>query len=116
MLHHFETYVVKKDGSMLDVDVSVTVLKTTDGGKTGSIGIIQNIAERKLAERKQRLAEEKYRSVFENSAMALTVTDEEERVIQWNKYAERLFGFTAEEFYLKPVRDLYPVEAWKRMQ
>jgi len=116
MLHHFETHVVKKDGSMLDVDVSVTVLKTADGGKTGSIGIIQNIAERKLAERKLRLAEEKYRSVFENSPMALTVTDEEERIIQWNKYAEKLFGFSAEELYLKPVRDLYPQEAWKRMQ
>lgn len=116
MLHHFETQVVKKDGSLLDIDLSITVLKTSDGGKTGSIGIIQNIAERKLAERKLRLAEEKYRSVFENSAMALTVTDEDERVIQWNKYAEKLFGFSAEEFYRKPVRELYPEEAWKRMQ
>ena len=116
MLHHFETLVLKKDGSLLDVDVSVTVLKTSDGGKTGSIGIIQNIAERKQAERRLRLAEEKYRSVFENSATAITVTDEQERVIQWNKLAEKLFGFTAEELFLKPVRSLYPEEAWKAMQ
>lgn len=116
MLHHLETKIYKKDGSLLDIDISVTVLKTPGGGKTGSIGIIRDITERKRTERELLLAEEKYRTVFENSAVAITLTDAEERIISWNHFAEKLLGMSYHDLYLKPVQDLYPEEEWARMQ
>jgi len=116
MLHHLETKVIRKDGSLLDIDVSVTVLRTPDGGKTGSIGIFRDISERKETMGKLMEAEERYRTVFENSAVAITLTDEHEKIVSWNHFTEQLLGMTKEDLYMKPVKDLYPEEEWRRMQ
>ena len=50
--HHLETQMVKKDSEIIDVDVSLSVLKDPEGGVTGSIGVIRDITERKEADRK----------------------------------------------------------------
>jgi signal transduction histidine kinase len=52
MQHHLETQMVKKDGEIIDVDVSLSVLKDPEGRVTGSIGVIRDITERKEADRK----------------------------------------------------------------
>lgn len=41
--------------------------------------------------------EEKYRSLFENASDAIISVDLEDLVTSWNKSAERMFGWTAEE-------------------
>ena len=54
-----ETRVVHKDGHIIEVELSVTVLKDSEGNVTGSIGLMKNITERKEAERElQQLKEE----------------------------------------------------------
>jgi PAS domain-containing protein len=35
---------------------------------------------------------QKYRIIFENSAVAIMLTDENERIVHWNKYTEKLLG------------------------
>ncbi len=62
------------------------------------------------------LAERKYRTIFDNSCVAITVTDEDERIVSWNKYAEHMLGLGKEDFYMRPVRSLYPKEEWKRIR
>jgi PAS domain S-box-containing protein len=61
-------------------------------------------------------SDEKYRIIFENSAVAITVTDEYERIISWNHYTEVLLGMTKDDLNLKPVQSLYPVEEWNKMR
>lgn len=72
--------------------------------------------ERKQAERRVREVEERYRTIFENSAVAITVTDEQERIISWNKFAEKLFGMDYNDLYLRPVHTLYPQEEWDKIR
>jgi signal transduction histidine kinase len=50
MQHHLETVMVKKDGMFIDVDISLSVIKDSNGETTGSIGVIRDITERKKAE------------------------------------------------------------------
>jgi signal transduction histidine kinase len=50
MQHHLETIMVKKDGMFIDVDISLSVIKDSNGETTGSIGVIRDITERKKAE------------------------------------------------------------------
>jgi len=76
----------------------------------------EEISERKEAERQLQLAQEKYRTVFENSAVGITVTDENENIISWNRYAELMLGMGENELYMKPVRSLYPEDEWKRIR
>jgi len=77
---------------------------------------IDDITERKKAENERLLAEEKYRMIFENSAAAITLVDEQERLISWNKFTEGLLGMDGEELYLMPVQLLYPPGEWERIR
>jgi PAS domain S-box-containing protein len=77
---------------------------------------IDDVTERKKAENERLLAEEKYRMIFENSAAAITLVDEQERLISWNKFTEGLLGMDGEELYLMPIQSLYPPGEWDRIR
>ncbi len=70
----------------------------------------------KETERKLRLSEENYRTIFENSAVAIMMVDEQERLISWNKFTKKLLGMDREDLYLKPVKSLYPDEEWIKIR
>ena len=78
--------------------------------------VIDDITEHKKMEREHYLAEEKYRLIFENSAVAITMADEQERLISWNKFAEDLLGMDREDLYLRQVRSLYPPGEWEKIR
>jgi PAS domain S-box-containing protein len=59
---------------------------------------------------------EKYRIIFENSVIAIMLTDENERIVHWNKYTEKLLGMGKEDLMMKPVKYLYPQEEWKKIR
>ncbi len=59
---------------------------------------------------------ELYKTIFENSAVAITVTDAQERLIHWNRYAEQLLGLTKDDLYMKPIETFYPPEEWKKIR
>jgi PAS domain S-box-containing protein len=80
------------------------------------VAVINDIDEHKKMEREHFLAEEKYRLIFENSAVAITIADEQERIISWNKFAEELLGMGSEDLYLRQVSSLYPSDEWKKIR
>jgi len=88
---------------------------TMDGIKYAVV-MIDDITEHKKMEREQYLAEEKYRLIFENSAVAITMADEQERLISWNKFAEDLLGMDKEDLYLRQVSSLYPPNEWEKIR
>jgi len=57
-----------------------------------------------------------YQTIFENSAVAITLSDGNERVIRWNPYAERLLGRSRAELWMLPVKRLYPAEEWSKIR
>ena len=75
-----------------------------------------DITGHRKAEYERHLAEEKYRMIFENSAVAITMVDEQERLISWNKFTEDLLGMDGEDLYLKPVQSFYPAEEWEKIR
>jgi len=77
---------------------------------------VDDITESKRAEHERRLVEEKYRTIFENSAVAITVADEQERLVSWNKFTEELLGLDEEDLFLRPVQSLYPPREWERIR
>jgi PAS domain S-box-containing protein len=52
MQHHLETRMLRKDGSVIDVDISLSILKGAEDEIIGSIGIFYDITERKAVEEK----------------------------------------------------------------
>ena len=60
--------------------------------------------------------EEKFRTIFENYAVAITLVDNNERIISWNKYAEELFHMSEKELFMQPVESLYPPNEWEKIR
>ena len=116
MKHKLETKMFKKNGEIFDVEVSVCVLKGEGGKTTGSIGFIKDNSKFKSTERKLLDTAEKYKTIFENSAVAIMVTDENECVISWNKYTEKLLEMNEEDLHLKPVKEFYTPKEWERIR
>ena len=56
-VHHFETQRVRKDGTVIDVSLSVSPIRGEDGVIVGVAGIGRNVTERNWAEAEQRAAE-----------------------------------------------------------
>lgn len=78
--------------------------------------VLRYAVERKKFETHIHIAQEKYRTVFEKSAAAITVTDGQKRIISWNRQAEMLLGLSRDQLNLKSVSELYPVEEWQKIR
>jgi len=108
------TTVEKKDGSVLHVEYSASPI---DGKETIEVVVVlRDITERKKAEEQLQTAEERYRTIFENSAVAITMADENERIVLWNKFAEDVLGMSASDLNMRPVSSLYPDEEWAKIR
>jgi len=110
----FESENIRKDGSSFPVSISTSLFKMD--GKPVMLALIWDITKRKEAEEKLKSSEERYRCIFENSAVAIMLTDERERVVSWNKYTETLLDMSEEDLLNKPVAMLYPPEEWKKIR
>jgi len=96
---------------------TMSPVKDTINGEIIAVAIIsKDITERKVMEKKLIESEDNYRTIFENSAVAITVTDDQERIISWNKYTEDLLGLSKEDLYMQPINSLYPEEEWQKIR
>ncbi|MDD4923240.1 MAG: PAS domain S-box protein [Dehalococcoidales bacterium] len=89
---HFETKHRRKDGSIYDVEIS------TNGAIFAEQKLIfcvcRDITERKEAEGKIRISEEKYRTLFETMAQGVVYQNREGKIISANRAAEHILGLT----------------------
>jgi PAS domain S-box-containing protein len=102
-----------KDGFLLDVSASVSVLKDSKAKEIGSISLLHDITREKTVENQLRESEYKLRIILDNSAAAITMTDENEKIVSWNSFTEKLLGMDEQDLRLRPIYTLYPPEEWK---
>ncbi|TAJ10509.1 MAG: PAS domain S-box protein [Nitrospirae bacterium] len=100
-MQRFETRHRRRDGTLLDVEVSATGL-SVDGEKL-IYAASRDITVRKALEWKAQEASERMATMIQSSPMAITVLDAEGRVQIWNPAAERIFGWSAEEVLGGPL-------------
>ncbi len=111
-----ETQIYKKDGGLIEISLSISMLKNLNGKIIGAIGIMRDITNQKIAERKIKESENKIRIILDNSAAAMMLSDSQERIVSWNKFAEQLLGMKKKDLYLKSVSSLYPEEEWQKIR
>lgn len=63
-----------------------------------------------------RESEERFRTIFDNSAVAIMFADTNEILVAWNPLTEELLGLDGKELSNKPVAELYPPEEWQRIR
>jgi PAS domain S-box-containing protein len=101
-----EAVAEQPDGTRIPFMAFPSLLRDAAGEVVGALNMFVDISERKRSEEiAQRLA-----SIVESSEDAIVGKNFDGIITSWNKSAERLFGYVAEEVIGKPVTILIPAD------
>ncbi len=106
----YEIILKNKDGSPVPCSVSSKICFDVKGSPEKVIGSMRDITDRKQTQIELQESEEKFRSLMENSADAIFITDQQGKYVYTNKAVTVLLGFTSEEMQRKTIIDLAPPE------
>ena len=106
----------RKDGSLIWVHNDVSLVTGAESMPRFFITLCEDIGERKQAQEALRKSEERWRSVFENSAIGVALTDLDGRFLTVNHAYEKMLGYTEEELrglsFLEITNEDYQESNW----
>jgi len=106
-IDHIETIRMRKDGGLIDVSLTISPVRDEAGNIIGASKIAREITELRRVDRAHRLLS----AIVESSDDAIISKSLDGGIItSWNKSAERLFGYTAEEAIGQPITILIPAD------
>jgi PAS domain S-box-containing protein len=101
-IEHYETMRRHKDGRRLVMSLTLSPVRDSAGKLIGISKIARDITQQKereeLAQRQSKLLDHAYEPII--------VRDHEDRIVYWNKGAERLYGWSADEAIGRMSHDL----------
>jgi PAS domain S-box-containing protein len=103
---HYETHYTKKDGADIDVEINLSLLKDDGGSVTGAVVAVRDITIRKQVETALRESEERFRALAISAPEAVVASDSAGNIIFWNRGAENVFQYSAQEILGKPIHQL----------
>ncbi|MDD5209118.1 MAG: chemotaxis protein CheB [Elusimicrobiales bacterium] len=106
-----ETQRLAKDGRILDVQLTVTVLRDEDGRPVEVAKTERDITGQKSAERERKLSEKNVlrlaNSVLDSND-AVIICDLKDQILAWNKGAQKMYGYTEAEALSMSIKRLMP--------
>jgi PAS domain S-box-containing protein len=93
-VHHYETVRRRKDGTLVDVSVTVSPVKNDHGAVVGASKIVRDITARKLSEAKLRDSERQLQEVLAAVPAAIYMTNAQGKITYFNQAAEKMAGRT----------------------
>ncbi|MCZ7402759.1 MAG: PAS domain S-box protein [Candidatus Methanoperedens sp.] len=109
----YELNLLHKDGARIIANVNVGLIAYR--GRTASMGTMKDITKHKRAEEALRESEEKYRALMNYSGDAIILIDIEGNIVEVNKKAEELTGYTKNELLTMKIFQLHPKEEIERI-
>jgi PAS domain S-box-containing protein len=84
---------VRKDGTPIDVSLTISPIRDQSGNIIGLSKVVRDITDVK----KNRDALLRQAQLLDQAYEAIVVRDESDRIIYWNRGAERVYGWTSKE-------------------
>jgi PAS domain S-box-containing protein len=98
----------KKDGSLIEVLRSVSILRDSEGEVIGYQSVYRDVTDLKRAEEALRKSEEKFRALFEQSIAPISLISRDGRLLEANDAWFRLLGYSREDTASFNAVDLFP--------
>lgn len=106
--YHLEKRMIHKDGHIVNILISVSLLRDSAGNPLYFIGQLQDITKNKIIEEHINRATEELKTLFENVADAITVFDINGHIIKTNKGFETVFGWKGNEILGRRMPETIP--------
>jgi PAS domain S-box-containing protein len=91
-IEHHETVRRRKDGSLVEVSLSISPIRSAAGEIVGASKIARDITESRLAQETLRESEQQARGIIDTALDAFVQIDEKGSILNWNAQAEVIFG------------------------
>jgi len=103
--------VKRKDGSVFYADINS--FPVTFDGKEYLVGFFRDVTERKTAEEALKESETRFRSIVETAKDAVICIKQGGMIYLWNKGAEEIFGYKADEVINRHMHDVISPERYR---
>lgn len=103
-VEHYETVRLRKDGTLINISLTISPIRNKDGVVIGASKIARDISEREQREKQIRFQAR----LLDAVEQAVIATDLEGKILYWNFYAEWLYGWLASEAIGANVLDIVP--------
>jgi PAS domain S-box-containing protein len=103
-VRHYHTIRQRKDGSQIPISLTVSPIYDDEGNVIGASKIARDITELKEGD----LASRRLAAVVQSSDDAIVSKDLNSIIQTWNRAAEKMFGYTADEAIGKSIRMIIP--------
>ncbi len=106
-IEHFETVRVAKNGKRLNISLTVSPIRDSQGRVTGASKIARDVTERKLTEKELREKQELLRAAFAQTYSFLAILSNDGRVVEANRAALEGTGFSRDEVIGSKLWDVW---------
>ncbi|MEA3224085.1 MAG: PAS domain S-box protein, partial [Thermodesulfobacteriota bacterium] len=109
--------IIKKDGSIRVLEISVSLMKDPSGRLMGFRGVTRDITERKEVERALEETSARFEALFESANEMIITTDDQGYILRLNKKTEEISGYSRDELIGESILKIaYPKDRGKYLQ
>lgn len=108
-IDHFETVRRRKDGTLINISLTVSPVRDATGRIIGASKIARDITARKFAEQAIANAQARLAVTLQSIGDAVLATDMQARVTFVNAVAEKLLGYTAQQAIGRPLGEIFRI-------
>ena len=101
----FDAAFLRKDGSCIEVSLSISPIRSSEGKVVGASAIARDISERKRVNRKLQEAERNYQDIFDGAIEGVFQTSPEGRLLAANAALAKMLGYDSAEEVESRVKD-----------
>jgi len=114
-LEQHETTRLRKDGQVIDVSLTLSPVRAPDGSVMGASVIARDITENRRVVETLRIQQEQTNSIIATAGDAFVGMDAAGLITEWNRAAEKLFGWPRDEVVGRVLAEILIPERYREL-